>query len=252
VTIDFDVPSDWYESFFSPSVNRFWESVTSQEATEAEVDFLIRHARLTAPSRVADLACGAGRHSLSLARRGHCVTGIDISSDAIARATQEAGEAGLNAKFCLGDLRSAVLPGEQDAMIWLGGSLAYFEPAALPSMIARLTGTLRSGGHLLIETFCCAETLFPFEAEREIPLDGGSYRSTLSYDPLRSLLKTRAELRLGEECHELLYAHHVVTSGELVRHLAAAGLRTLGLYGGTEGEAFRPGDRRLLLLARRE
>ncbi len=64
------------------------------EKTEAEVDFVVAALGLKGRERVLDLACGFGRHSLELARRGYSVVGADYSKglidDALTSATCEA------------------------------------------------------------------------------------------------------------------------------------------------------------------
>lgn len=52
--------------------------------------FLIDQLKLQGNERILDLACGYGRHSLELARRGYDVTGIDITSEYIKYATEQA------------------------------------------------------------------------------------------------------------------------------------------------------------------
>ena len=54
--------------------------------------------------RALDLACGAGRNSLFLARHGFEVTGIDISSEGLKRATASAAHDGLDVTWMRHDL----------------------------------------------------------------------------------------------------------------------------------------------------
>lgn len=49
------------------------------EHTREEVDFVVEALALEGGERVLDLACGYGRHSLELARRGYDVVGVDIT-----------------------------------------------------------------------------------------------------------------------------------------------------------------------------
>src|SRR5262249_61587264 len=73
---------EWYESFFSPLALEFWRAVVPPESTREEVDFVEGSLALGGPGRLLDLPCGEGRHALELARRGHRVTGVDLSSAA--------------------------------------------------------------------------------------------------------------------------------------------------------------------------
>jgi SAM-dependent methyltransferase len=67
--------------------------------TTQEVDFLERELNLTLGSRVLDIGCGAGRHSVELTRRGHRVVGVDISPIMLQAATDRAHEAGVDVLF---------------------------------------------------------------------------------------------------------------------------------------------------------
>jgi SAM-dependent methyltransferase len=243
---DFTVPADWYRSFFTAPVNAFWETMVPETATAADIAFVRRHVA-PPPAALLDVPCGAGRHALALARAGYRVTAIDISEDAVSRA-RTAGK-GVPADFRRGDMRSIDLDERFDVALCLGNSLSYFPPEEMRSFIASLAARLASGGRLILDTSCCAESLFPLAGEREIAFEGGSYGSVYSYDARRSLLKTKAALTLGGDLHRLRYAHYVVTSGALVRMVEDAGLRVEGLYGGTDDEAFAPGMPRLLLVA---
>jgi len=56
------------------------------------------------PGTALDLGCGQGRNAIWLARRGHEVTGIDLSPVAIEQARRLAAEAGVDVEFHAEDL----------------------------------------------------------------------------------------------------------------------------------------------------
>lgn len=63
--------------------------------TQAEVDFLIEHLRLTPDQRILDMGCGTGRHALELGRRGYHVTGVDLSEGMLELARRTAQQEGI-------------------------------------------------------------------------------------------------------------------------------------------------------------
>lgn len=70
---------DWYKKGRTMDI----QNMSWVEDTKNEVDFLIDQLKLQGNEKILDLACGYGRHSLELARRGYDVTGIDITSEYI-------------------------------------------------------------------------------------------------------------------------------------------------------------------------
>jgi SAM-dependent methyltransferase len=92
-----------------------WNTKWLERAGELEPPspFLVEHAdRLPEHGRVLDVAGGAGRHAVWLARRGLDVTMIDISRVAIDRAERKAQEVGVakRIRFLEADLDTAELP----------------------------------------------------------------------------------------------------------------------------------------------
>lgn len=71
--------TDWYKHGWTLDVkNQSWV-----EDTENQIDFIIKTLNLTGKERILDLACGYGRHSLSFARKGYSVVGVDITPEYI-------------------------------------------------------------------------------------------------------------------------------------------------------------------------
>ena len=72
----------WDDPAFS---RHFLRTATrSQRYTHREMAFLEERGLLRPGQRILDMACGGGRHSLAMARRGALVTGIDLGPAAIA------------------------------------------------------------------------------------------------------------------------------------------------------------------------
>lgn len=109
----------------------------------------MRHAPLLAPGPVLDVAAGAGRNALFLASRGHAVTAVDISGEALRLLAERAREAGVEIATRRADLDD---PG---ALEGLGPFADVVVIRYRPSgeQFRRILRVLAPGGRLLICTF---------------------------------------------------------------------------------------------------
>lgn len=122
-----EVPSDWYRSGFPPETAQMpWA-----DRTTGEVDRALAMLKPRGNERVLDLACGTGRHSRELTRRGFEVVGVDISPQLLEMAEDEAREQSLEISFVQADLRELDFRDEFDLVLSLNdGAVGYFETDA--------------------------------------------------------------------------------------------------------------------------
>lgn len=98
------------------------------EDTENQVDFIVNTLELTGKERILDLACGFGRHSIALARRGFSVVGVDFTKDFIDDAIKTASLAALKVDLILSDVRDIDYTNEFDVVLNLAdGAIGYME-----------------------------------------------------------------------------------------------------------------------------
>ena len=95
------VRSEW-EQFFNKHAPDYMDNAFSKNTLE-EVQFIIEELGLPAGSRILDVGCGTGRHSVELARRGYLMTGVDISSGMLAEAEKAAKEASVKVEWVKAD-----------------------------------------------------------------------------------------------------------------------------------------------------
>jgi len=100
--------------------------------------------------RVADVACGTGRHAIALAQQGYEVVGYDASSAALTRAEAAANAQVTFHEALFGEL-SAHGEAPFDALLCLGNSLPHIlDRATLQATIDDFAKLLRPGGRALI------------------------------------------------------------------------------------------------------
>ena len=115
-------------------------------------DFLRENAHFLPPAgRVLCLAEGEGRNAVHLARLGHEVTGVDLSSVGLAKAQRLATQFGMRLHTEVGDLATwQIVPGAWD------GIVSIFAHVPLDVRLAlhpRVVAGLKPGGVLLLEAY---------------------------------------------------------------------------------------------------
>ena len=115
--------SNWFASWFdSPYYHLLYRDRDEMEA-QLFMDNIVHYLNLPEDSKILDLACGKGRHSIYLNQMGFNVTGADLSSNSITIASLSENE---TLKFVEHDMR---MPFDQkfDAILNLFTSFGYFE-----------------------------------------------------------------------------------------------------------------------------
>ncbi len=98
------------------------------ERTGSEIDRALTMLRPEGGERILDLACGTGRHSLELVRRGFSVVGVEIGAELVEIARRDAEAESLEPEFVQGDLRRLDYDAEFDIVLNLNdGAVGYFE-----------------------------------------------------------------------------------------------------------------------------
>lgn len=193
--------SDWYRIIWTLDIqNQSWV-----EDTKRQVDFIIKNLNLTGKERVLDLACGFGRHSLELARRGFDVTGIDITPEYVVFASDQALREHLNAHFLCEDIRQLHYMGEFDVVLNMAdGAIGYLENDEENQIIFEvISAALRPGGKHLMDIMNAnyARTHFPCKL-----WDAGEKGLTLSQfeweDDTKTLIYGQKDFPYGDVLHK--------------------------------------------------
>src|SRR5439155_176630 len=95
--------------------------------TDAQVEAIDKILHLRKGSRILDVACGSGRHTIGLAKRGYRMTGFDLSRALLAEARKSARLAQVKPTFVEGDMRRLRFTNAFDAAISMFTSFGYFD-----------------------------------------------------------------------------------------------------------------------------
>jgi SAM-dependent methyltransferase len=244
--------NDWYKSFFTGVALDMWSNAMTPEMTEIEAAFLADVLQLQPGSRVLDVPCGNGRHSIALAKRGYKATGIDLAPQFIERARADATAAHFNPEFICADMRE--LPGQAafDAAFCFGNSFGYLDHPGTCAFLSAVARALRAGGRFIIETGIAAESLLPKLQERAWADVGDVlFLSSRRYNAAESRLEIDYTFIRDGVRETRPAVTHVYTVAEIRRMLEAAGFSVLSMYGTFDKRPYELGSPRLLIMSLR-
>jgi SAM-dependent methyltransferase len=151
-----NTPSNWFKEWFNhPLYLEVYSHRNNDEAASC-IQTILSHTglELNEPSSIAvlDIACGAGRHALELARLGYIVTGNDLSPFLLEEARREALNNKLQLKLTCCDMRNIPASGLFDLVVQLFTSFGYFDLKEDDLLVlSKAHGALKCGGWYVLD-----------------------------------------------------------------------------------------------------
>ncbi len=210
----------WYEELFE-NYGMKYDRESFVQGTIGECDFIEQEINYNKATRILDIGCGTGRHSIELSQRGYSVTGIDLSESQLKRAKEKASEQNLQIDFEKQDARKLTFVNEFDLVIMLcEGAFSLMETDEMNFQILRnASNALKPTGKLIFTTL---NGLFPlFHSVQEFlasaTQEGNATSSNHSFDLMtfRDRNTIQIEDDLGNtkelECNERYYVPSEIT-----------------------------------------
>ncbi len=149
----------WYEELFENYATKY-ENESFTQGTIGECDFIEKEIEYNKQTKILDIGCGTGRHSIELAKRGYTVVGIDLSESMLQRAKQRAAEQNLQIIFEKHDARKFTYSDKFDLVIMLcEGGFSLMETDQMNFQILQnAANVLKPKGKLIFTTL---NGLFP-------------------------------------------------------------------------------------------
>ncbi len=198
--------------------------------TLKEIDFLVEELALPKGSRILDIGCGTGRHSIGLAKHGYNMTGVDISSGMLAEAKDAAKDEGVKIELVSADAAEYRSEPVFDAAICLcEGAFCLLGEGDDPherdlTILRNIFAALKPGAKFILTAL---NGCMPIRQYTQEDIDRGIF------DPV-TLVETHL-MEMDDSEDILVVRERSYTPPELVLLFRIAGFKVENVWGGTAG-----------------
>lgn len=258
----------WTEKMFIDEANIFGDTLKERiKNTEKEIEGLLKiFQKYNVPENgaILDLACGIGRHSVPLAKKGYNVTGVDFSPTYISNAKEYANEYKVteSVDFVEGDMRNVEGLLRQytdcyDVVLNLFTSMGYWDEETDRQIFTQAYNLTKQGGIFIIQTANRDFLVKNFQArdwtswegglvmfaERRLNLENSRMYNVWKYfDQIDDDLKHLSTFEVD---------HRVYSLHELKRQVEDSGWSYESCYGGLDMEDFSIDTFNMILIAKK-
>lgn len=217
-----------------------------------QVEQLLSLLDIDRESHVLDLACGVGRHSIELSKRGFTVTGLDATRPYLETAEERARDEVVEVEYVHGDMREFNRPKTFDAIFNLYTSFGYFEqPEDDERVVCNCYESLTPGGVLVLSLVGKEELARDFEKRTWDERNGTFFLEEHQVTDHWSWIENRWILVSDENVREFEVSHRLYSAVELSDLLRQVGFGEVDIYGDFEGANYDENAEKLVAVARK-
>jgi len=228
---------EWFNDWFNSSEYLEVYKHRNEKDAENHIKFVLSNIKLERKSKILDMACGAGRHSIILAKQGFNVTGIDLSENLLSEAKKNASEEKLTIKFIKSDIREFNTEDRFNLILNLFTSFGYFNKEEDNFLVLQKAFEfLEKSGFFILDFFnknYLLKNLIPLT--EEIQEDKKIIQKRFIR---KGRVEKTIEIFTNEDKKEFSESVKLYSNQELVNMLLEIGFEIVSLFGDFDGSVF--------------
>lgn len=257
--------ADWWKSVFDQKYLDIYSGELTLERTSQEVDFIIKSMSLKLEDEILDLACGQGRHSIELAKRGfRKITGLDYSQLLLQKAKKDANKGGMSINFIRGDMHHLPFENKFDVVIMMFTAFGYFDDLENQQVLEQVSKALKKGGKFLLDVSNIQRIISRQTEQGERLANSDTYRFKQNYEVSGMMIDEVSEFDLETQIYqthrqwkqdgvkkEYDFSLKHYTPKQLNLMLKKAGLKFIKLWGDYDEQEQTETSRKTIILAQK-
>jgi SAM-dependent methyltransferase len=227
---------EWFSEWFgSPYYHILYKNRDDQEA-KFFLSNLLDHLKIPNNAKLLDVACGSGRHSIFLNKKGYEVEGIDISERNIEMAKAHENK---QLHFHIRDMRENFKQDHFDYAFNLFTSFGFFKTEEENQRcISSIAGSLKRGGVFTIDFLNPYRVIHNLVKEEVKTIDGIEFHLTRHFDG-ESIIKT-IKFETEGEIHEFQERVKAIRRLSFLEYFRNANFMLLQTFGDYELNEYKP------------
>jgi SAM-dependent methyltransferase len=225
-------------------------AVKDPAETKKEIEQIISLTGIRPNSKLLDLCCGQGRHSLEFARRGYKVTGVDRTEKYLEYAKRESSGENLSAKFIKDDMRNFRKDNYYNLIIIMYTSFGYFEGREENLQVLKnCNKSLTKNGKLLIDLVGKEILKKKFKEHESFMINGINYIEERKIIGNWEMIENKWIMIKKNRRKEFSLSHWLYSAEEMKDMLCETGFHSAKIFGDLSGSKYDENAQRLIAIA---
>lgn len=238
----------WYRTWFNSHYYHILYRDRDEHEAALFIDRVMKYFLPPKGSKFLDLACGKGRHSIYIHKKGFDVTGVDLSPESIKIAKREETD---NLHFYVHDMRYPCTNEKFDYVFNLFTSFGYFNfRAENEAVLFASYQNLKPKGYLLIDFLNTEEVILNLVNKEVKIIDGIEFHISRKHEN-GQIIKT---IDIYDKDHKFTFVEKVaaLTRADFIGMLTQAQFEIHDIFGNYQLESFKAEvSPRLIIIARK-
>ncbi len=220
------------------------------DSASGEVDDIIALSGVQAGSRILDLCCGIGRHSVRFAALGFDVTGVDRTPAYVSIAKKSAKELGVKVKFVIDDMLRYRKENFYDLVVSYFSSFGYHGSRDDDLQVAaNIAASLKDGGKFLVDLAGKETIARNYQQKSLTKKDGLILLEERVVEEGWTGINARWTIIKDGKRTDLKIFHRLYSAVELTDLLRLIGFSDVKVYGDIKGRPYDADATRLVAVA---
>ncbi|MCB9226969.1 MAG: class I SAM-dependent methyltransferase [Chitinophagales bacterium] len=241
--------TEWYKEWFNTKYYHILYKNRDFEEAELFINNLVDYLKIEKDSKILDLACGKGRHSYFLAKKGFDVTGIDLSAQSIEWAKTHYSLP--NLKFAVNDMRNVYKENSFDFLFNMFTSFGYFNSHNENQRVVNSMKTqINNSGTIVIDFLNIYKVLSNIVKNETKIIDGISFN--ISKEIRENNIVKTIDFYDSNEKHTFVEKVEILTIDDFKHYFNESGLKIKAVFGSYQLEEFKHehSDRLILIVTK--